>query len=271
MSRPAQFDYEVIVQVVNYRSVEFLQHCIDTVGRDLDNSQLRYCIKVADNDSGDDLSALKTTCQSKRAHLFDLEENRGFGAAHNFLFQQSPSESRFLLIVNPDITVVQPDTVLRLIACLDDHPEAAVAGPALQRGSRRQRWDHGELDGFMARLAALVGGSHYKRRDSPGYAAWVSGAVFLIRTERFREFNGFDERFFLFKEEEDLCLRLRRAGLRIWYEPAVIVHHEGGGSGAAKAQHLPSSMEYFSKKHLGRHNLIARVPVYVYAKLRLWD
>ena len=86
-------------------------------------------------------------------------------------------------------------------------------------------------------------------------AAWVSGAACLVDRAAFDSVGGFDEAFFLFKEEEDLLLRMRRRGGRVLYLPTVRVRHEGGVV-ASRAEHMPSSMARFTEKHVRRGRLV---------------
>ena len=99
---------------------------------------------------------------------------------------------------------------------------AAAVGPQLVAadGAVDPR-DHGELRGFRARVAQAAGHSHYRRRDEPADAAWVSGAACLVARRWFDAVGGFDTGFFLYKEEEDLFLRIRQAGGRVLYMPTV--------------------------------------------------
>ena len=118
--------------------------------------------------------------------------------------------------------------------------------------------DHGELRGFRARVAQAAGHSHYRRRDAAADVAWVSGAACLVAREWFDRVGGFDPGFFLFKEEEDLFLRIRRAGGRVRYQPAVRVRHDGGVV-ASRDEHLAASVARFADKHVRRGRLMQPV------------
>ena len=130
------------------------------------------------------------------------------------------------------------------------------------RHRRRQvlvaRGDHGELHGFRARVALAAGDSHYRRRDSPADVAWVSGAACLVDRAAFDAVGGFDPEFFLYKEEEDLFVRMRERGGRVLYLPTVRMRHDGGVV-ASRDEHMPSSVARFAAKHAPRRRLIAPV------------
>ena len=155
-----------------------------------------------------------TTCRRspraiRRSSSCVAEQNLGFGAGHNLLAARHDAAA--LLFLNPDTRFVEPRTVARLLAALGGDVQAV--GPQLvsATGESNPR-DHGELHGFRARVAQAAGDSHYRPRDAPADAAWVSGAACLVARRAFDAVGGFDPGFFLYKEEEDLFLRIRRGG-----------------------------------------------------------
>ena len=161
---------------------------------------------VLDNASGDDLSALAGRHPEVE---FDVaEQNLGFGAGHNALAARHDAAA--LLFLNPDTQFIEPRTVARLLEALGGDVQAV--GPQLVSADGEvEPLDHGELHGFRARVAQAAGDSYYRQRDAPADAAWVSGAACLVARRAFDAVGGFDPGFFLYKEEEDLFLRIRRA------------------------------------------------------------
>jgi N-acetylglucosaminyl-diphospho-decaprenol L-rhamnosyltransferase len=210
-------------------------------------------VLVLDNASGDDLSALAAAHPS--VEFVGSEHNVGFGAGHNLLAARH--DARALLILNPDTELIEPRTVERLLAALG--AGVAAVGPQLvsATGAVDPR-DHGELHGFRARVALAAGDSHYRRRDAPADVAWVSGAACLVDRTAFDAVGGFDPEFFLFKEEEDLCVRIRERGGRVRYLPTVRVRHEGGVV-ASRAEHMPASQARFAAKHAPRRRVLLPV------------
>ena len=233
---------DVAVQVVNYRTRRHLEACLPAVVADLAGLDSR--VLVLDNASGDDLAPLAAAYPDV---VFETaERNLGFGAGHNRLAARH--DARAVLFLNPDTRFVEPRTVARLLAALGDG--VAGVGPQLVAASGDvDRRDHGELHGLRGRLAQAAGDSHWRRRDAPADVAWVSGAACLVGRDAFDAVGGFDEGFFLFKEEEDLLLRIRRRGGRVRYVPTVRVWHEGGVV-ASRDEHMASSMSRFAEKHV---------------------
>src|SRR5581483_3775327 len=102
----------------------------------------------------------------------------------------------------------------------------AAAGPKLLLDDRSpQPYDHGRLHGARAAVALKGGHSYWRATDVRQEVAWVSGAAMLVDDAAFKGIGGFDEKLFLYTEDEDLCLRLRCTSASVIYEPAVTVRH----------------------------------------------
>lgn len=247
--RPSMDDLRI--QIVNYKTKKYLLDCLRSLVADLAPDNLRYSIGILDNASGDDLSDIPFLFPGQPIEIVASNENIGFGAGHNLL--ASGANARFLLLLNPDTKIVEPKTVSRMMESAGQF-SAQIIGPRLVtlHGST-QRWDHGELEGLCARIAARWGKSYWKKMVRALRVAWVSGAVFLIEKSWFDRMGGFDEKFFLYKEEEDLCLRTRQAGGVIIYNPTITVFHYGSVV-AKKSEHIKKSSEYFAEKHR-RHKI----------------
>jgi N-acetylglucosaminyl-diphospho-decaprenol L-rhamnosyltransferase len=250
---------DVAIQVVNYRTRRHLEACLPTVLADAPEAR----VLVLDNASGDDLSELAERHPTVEFVLG--ERNVGYGAGHNLLAARHDAAALFLL--NPDTRFVEPRTVERLVAALGG--DVVAVGPQLETstGDWNPR-DHGELHGFRARVAQAAGTSHYRRRDAPADAAWVSGAACLVARSAFDAAGGFDEGFFLYKEEEDLFLRMRQAGGRVVYVPSVRVRHDEGVV-ASREEHMPASAARFADKHIPSR-LQRRVMPRVHRAVAVW-
>ena len=235
---------DVAIQIVNYRTRRHLEACLPTVLDELSESGLDARVLVLDNASGDDLTAL--AARHPEVEFDTAEQNLGFGAGHNALAARH--DARTLLFLNPDTRFIEPRTVARLIAVLGGDVQAV--GPQLVTAAGEiEPLDHGELRGFRARVAQAAGDSYYRPREEPVDAAWVSGAACLVARGAFDGVGGFDPAFFLYKEEEDLFLRIRLQGGRVRYLPSVRVRHDGGATGARDGR-LPESAARFAEKHI---------------------
>jgi N-acetylglucosaminyl-diphospho-decaprenol L-rhamnosyltransferase len=237
---------EVRIQIINYKTKMFLVECLQTLFWSLAGTRLAYSVAILDNASGDDLSDLPQRFPGHSLELHPGKKNLGFGAGHNFLAAQG--DAQYLLLLNPDTKILQLDTV-QLLMRRAVESQAQIVGPRLiTEGGTTQPWDHGELRGWIARLALSTGNSYWREHNELEPAAWVSGAAFFIAKSCFDDMGGFDENFFLYKEEEELCLRVRARGGNIIYDPTVSVYHHCGVV-AKKTEHLRKSTDYFLQKH----------------------
>lgn len=155
---------------------------------------------------------------------------RGFGANHNAAFQRC--RTPYFCVVNPDVRLPE-DPFPALVACLEA-PRAAVAGPLVRNPA-------GEVEDSARRFPtaasllrkALRGGTNpdYAVDCGPLVVDWIAGMFMLFRAEAFRGVGGFDEAYFMYYEDVDLCRRLGRAGREVIYNPrAQIVHDARRGS-----------------------------------------
>ncbi|MDI6726729.1 MAG: glycosyltransferase family 2 protein [Smithellaceae bacterium] len=146
--------------------------------------------------------------------------NRGFAAANN---QALPlCRGRYIFFLNPD-TKVRPDTFTSAIAFMDLKPSIGLAGPSIINpdGTRQES------------VSRRYPGEKFTRgllQELPGKIACILGAAMIARTDIIRGLGGFDEAFFLYGEDQDLALRLRKAGFSIGFIPESVVVHIGGGS-----------------------------------------
>lgn len=238
----ASFVLRVTVVVVTYNSA----HCLPALGRCLQGVPH---VTVVDNASADGTSA-QVADHIPQARVVSLPANLGFGAANNVAIRQA--ETEFVYLLNPDC-LSEPADIARLVRTADAFGQASVIAPQLtgRRGALdlSYRW---RGDGWHSR------GPH---AEAPCCVGFVSGAAMLIRRSALQRVEGFDESFFLYYEDEDLCLRLLDQAGSIVVDPAVRVQHLSRSSVAGphrlraeyiRGFHHIQSKFLFRRKHLGR-------------------
>ncbi len=149
-----------------------------------------------------------------------------------------------IAVLNPD-THVGPGTAGALLARFDTNPRLAAAGPRIENLDGTNYPSARQLPStYVAVMHGLLGfwrpNNRYTRRywelDAPGDRArdvdWVSGAAVWLRRSALDTVGGWDERYFMYLEDVDLCWRLRRAGWEITYEPGGVIEHVQGASTA---------------------------------------
>jgi N-acetylglucosaminyl-diphospho-decaprenol L-rhamnosyltransferase len=242
----------VAVQFVNYKTKDYLLEAVqgvvgDTAGAAAGIAGSDWTIRVLDNASGDDLGDLAERFPDASLMVRHNATNAGFGAGHNILAGLEP-EPDLILILNPDVRYLQRDTLSRLLAAMKAEG-AVAAGPKLVHpDGQPQLFDHGELFGWRSWVARQIGLSVWAPALRTRVVAWVSGAAMLVDGPAFRRVGGFDEQFFLYKEEEDLCTRLRGEGRPVVYVPDVVLEHVGHVV-ANPDEHLIESERLFRAKY----------------------
>jgi GT2 family glycosyltransferase len=227
------------VVIVNFNSGEHLAECLKSVAACAPDAR----VVVIDNASSDGSERVANTLD--RVTLYRNETNRGFARGINQALAEV--SSGLVLVLNPDCRLL-PEAVELLSAEIAKHPECAIVGPRILNddGSVQgsARGDPTLLTGLFGRsslLTRLFPGSPLARRNvridvMPEAGAdslevdWVSGACMLARSDALKSVGGFDERYFLYWEDADVCRRLRHHGYSIRYLPAAHVVHPGGRS-----------------------------------------
>jgi N-acetylglucosaminyl-diphospho-decaprenol L-rhamnosyltransferase len=167
------------------------------------------------------------------ARLIQSEANLGFAAANNLAARGA--ETPYLVFLNPD-AFPEPDWLARLIAAAERFPRAGAVGSTQLRADAPGVFD-GAGDVLHASGLAYRA-LHGRRRAAPpplGESFAACAAAMLVRREAFEAAGGFDERFFCFFEDVDLCFRLRLMGWRVVQSPDAIAAHVGGGAGGSAA------------------------------------
>jgi hypothetical protein len=202
-----------------------------------DRRPLNTEIFVVDNASADG-SAAMVRARFPSVRLIENAENRGFSAANNQAFAET--RGRYVLMLNPD-TVVRPGALETLVKFMDEHPRAGACGGKLVYGDgalqhsafRFPTLAQVFLDFFPlhwrvtdARLNGRYPRAGYAR-GAPFQIDHPLGAALLVRREVAAQVGWLDDQFFIYCEEIDWCIRIKRAGWEIWCVPqAEIVHHE---------------------------------------------
>jgi len=219
------------VAIVSYNTAALLRRCLESVVPDT-----RGPVLVVDNRSTDG-SAELVGREFPSVRVRAEAENRGYGAAANLAVAELGT--RYVLLLNAD-TELTPGTVEALAAYLDGHPTAAMAGPRIVTATGTYE---PSAYRFPTPLPLLLYESGVRRTLGLGRrnewrsrrVDWILGAVLAIRREAFDAVGGFDEAYFLYQEEVDLCYRLRAAGWEIHYAPVATVLHVGGASTSQRA------------------------------------
>jgi N-acetylglucosaminyl-diphospho-decaprenol L-rhamnosyltransferase len=238
---------DLSVIVVNWNAGDLLRRCIASIVAAA--PAIGYEIIVVDNASSDQsLARLRGDAAANllladgRLRIVENAENRGFGRANNQAF--ALSRSAFVLLLNPDAVMV-PGAMESLIAPLRADPRIAACGPRLVNADGSLQisvwrnpptaWEIVLSNLKLYRLLPerirgdLLLGPHW-RHDRRRRVRMLSAAALMVRRETIDEVGGFDERFHMYGEDNEWCLRIARAGWLLLFEPAVVVRHDDARS-----------------------------------------
>lgn len=232
---------DLSVQIINYDTKPDLVCCLHDLEKDLEGSDLKWQAFILQNGQINNLSDIEEQYTGNQNFKFvELPENLGFAKGHNYL--AGLQRSKHLLILNPDIIFLEEDTVKGLLDSLII-TGAGIIGPTLKTQSGNfQAWDHGE---FFLGSPAL---SFYRRLTTLNQVGWVSGACMLMPRCVFDDLGGFDEGFFLYQEDDDICYRAAKEGYQVFYNPLIQLQHNTK-SQTHKGEYMRRSVDYFLNKH----------------------
>jgi hypothetical protein len=220
----------ITVVVLNWRRADDTIACVQSLG---EAGIAAGRILVVDNGSGDgSADAVRAACPG--VGLLELPENRGFAGGNNAGIRRALADGADAVLVLNNDTRVAPDFLRPLLAVFDDSPEAGAVCGAVFRQDRPEMLDvaYSEVR-FAERHAVAIRGVNalpaegFDRRTEVEVAI---GCCVLLRAEALRQVGLFDETYFAYHEDVDWCLRARRAGWRLFFEPYARIFHRGSGS-----------------------------------------
>jgi len=259
---------DLSIVILNYNTREHLRTCLQALlvegSTTLSGGPMTVEVFVVDNASTDG-SADMVADQFPAVTLIRSAHNGGFASGNNQALTKARGQA--MLVLNPD-TLMPRGGVRRLLDRLAAHPEAGIIGPKLLRpdGSMhlacRRSFPTPSIAFYrISGLSRLLSSSPRFGRynltfvdaDLPIEVDSVCGACMLIRRSVIERVGYFDERFFMYGEDLDWCMRTREAGWTVRYEPAVVVQHQHGAASRKRALrttfHFFRAMDLFYRKH----------------------
>jgi GT2 family glycosyltransferase len=225
--------------IVNYKSTDFLTRCLCSVYQALNG--LKPNIYVFDNGSDDHVERIEVVFPE--ATLLKHKCNLGYSQAVNRVLTQTSSP--YIVLLNPD-TIVTHGFFESVISFMDHNADIGISGPkvlnpngSVQGSARTFPTFRSAFFGrrsFLTRLfpnSRMVCASILSNKSdgkTPMEVDWVSGACMVLRRKALNDVGKFDEQFFLYWEDADLCKRMADKGWKIVYYPKAIIEHAVGGS-----------------------------------------
>jgi len=261
LDRDSSDTADLAIVIVSTNEAHWLQRCLSSVFEH--SGEIGLDVIVVDNASSDGTRALVESSFPHARVVSSL--NRGFGHGNNRGLEQA--QARYLLLLNPDTEVID-GSFSELVQLLDARGDVGLAGvrqvtgdgalwPTLRRFPAVRRTLSEAL--FSERWPVHPAWAGERVLDLRVYEQerkcdWTSGSFMLVRREALLSAGMLDERFFIYAEEPDLCLRIKRAGWQVRHLPQMtIVHHAAKGGVRPKmvAQEAYARKQY-AQKHFGR-------------------
>lgn len=244
--------------VLQYNHADLTRQCLTSLLAHVDG---RHQVILADNHSTEQ-DARDLGREFPSVTSVACEENGGFSRGNNAGAAHATGD--ILLFLNND-TLIESDFVAPLLQRFEDSPRAGIVGPRLLNGDGSFQLSAGRLPTFVQEMfdkaiAAAIDHGNWaasrmveRRYSRPRLVEWVTGAALAIRRDVFDLVGGFEESFFMFFEDKDLCARVRRAGFEVWFDPCSEIKHLRGASANPRTTSIyRASQVRFYRRHRPR-------------------
>jgi len=250
------YDIKIFVVIVNYNGAEDSIECVESL---LENDHKNIEIIIADNNSGQIQKEKLKAKLSDSANLIYLNDNLGFSGGNNVGIKEAlKNGADYILLLNND-TIVEKDFLTKLLAASENNVEAGITAPQINYYSEQNLiWSAG---GDISKLKGSGFSRHENEADNgqvlSSYVDFVSGCCMLIKKAVFEKIGFLDEKYFLYLEDTDFCLRAINNGFKIYLVAGSKIYHKVNATTSREDSSLPiyytsRNRLYFSKKMLGK-------------------
>jgi len=248
--------------IVAYKSKKFLTNCINSI---IKHTSGEYEIIIVENNSGENLEEIQNLSTEKITIIYS-DKNAGFGSGVNLGATKATGD--WLCIINPD-TKIQGD--IHTLSTISEN--TGIIGLALvNQENKIQAYQYGDFPTPNSIITNKAKKSWQNPIEKTIATDWVSGGSLCIETNLFRELGGFDERFFMYYEDIDLCRRAKQIGRDIeWTQQITVWHYEGGSENNivnTKKRYYKAQRQYLAKLY-GRFWVILLYPLHLIQLFRI--
>ena len=228
-------NFDLTITIVSWNTKDLLRNCLKSIPNGA--NKIRYEIHVVDNASSDN-SALMVKEEFSDVHLFANDKNLGFAKANNQSWREA--KGRYWLLLNPD-TEVSENALDSLVAFMEAHSKAGMATARLiypdgtpqhcaqpNPGIWRILFESSRLHKLLPKnvRGKILLGTFFDYKSAVKIG-WAWGTALIVRHKAIEEAGALSEDFFMYGEDVEWCLRLRKHGWQIWFVPdAKVVHHK---------------------------------------------
>ncbi len=253
----------VSIIILSYNTKELLQECLESLYKNL--KKIEFEVIVVDNASTDgsasEISRFRQGLRSRGSDprgfggqanlkLIENKKNVGFSKGNNIGAKIAKGE--YLVFLNSD-TEVRDDGLKGMINFLKSHTDVGILGGRLKNKDGSLQKSAGVFYTLSNVFLMLFGGEQFVRFSPKEIQEvdWVSGACFMIKKDLFSNLGGFDEHFFMYIEDMELCYRVKKMGYKVYFYPQANILHVGEGSSQRSFAiiHIYKGLLYFYAKH----------------------
>ena len=268
---------KVTVLIVTHQSQDEISHCINSIYKYI--IDVDFEIIMIDNASTDDTTKIVKK-QFPEVIIKENKSNEGFAKANNI--GAKIAKGRFLFFLNPD-SVITDNSIKALLSIYESNQRYGIVAPHIHNADGSFQFSTGENPNVFSTLFEAYGMYLFLPNTLFGYrnrlttksnmkVGWVTGACFIIKKEFFDILNGFDENFFLYLEDVDLCYRMKNEIKKhiIYTSKTSIKHFKGksskNNSYISKLSSYKSKL-YYHKKHNGYLIYLTLFPIIYFSIL----
>ena len=252
----------ISITIVAYNNHDDIKNAINSI-EEYTSKKISKQIYIVDNSSLEDddkvlIDFNKYISKYKDVKYINVHDNLGFGKGHNYILKEL--DSKYHAIVNPDI-IIKDDVLSRIINYLDNNNDVGMIIPnMIDENGNRQKVYRLEPTIFDMFIRMFCKGLFKKRQakhtmqdkdySKPFQVPFGQGSFLVIRTDLFKKLNGFDDRYFMYLEDADLCKRVNEESKLMYLPDATVIHKWEKGSHKNKKLfkcHLNSMRLYFKK------------------------
>lgn len=245
------------IVIVTYNCIEYLRGCLDSIKI---NPPHQSCeLIVVDNASTDNTVEIVTS-KYPEVRIIANPTNAGFGVANNI--GMNAADGEYILFLNPDTKVLE-NSIDCMISALNKRSDVGIVGCRVlmpEGGVQPFIFGNDPKLSYLIKRAILMAVfkkfAHDWEKQEVQEVDWVTGACMMVRASLVKAVGGFDEKMFLYFEDNELAFRMRRHGSKALYYPyAEIIHYGGksmGNRDAARKDAYFDSLRYFYHKHYGQ-------------------
>lgn len=231
----------VAIVILNWNGWKDTVECLKSIN-DLNTKNYKLQIIVVDNGSTDESLKELSKIKNKNLEIIETGKNLGFAGGNNVGIKKALEDKYdYIMVLNND-TILEPNMLVNLVSKMEEHPEIGASSPKMYFAKgfefHKDKYKASELGNVIWYAGGdidwnnVYGSNHgvdevdKGQFDNDQETTFASGACLFLKAESLKKAGVFDEKYFLYLEDTDLCMRIRRAGFKIYLIPSSVLWHK---------------------------------------------